>query len=125
MRLYHVTPTRNLGRILRKGLLPRRGPRSRDAKERIPAIYCFPDQASMEEGSAQWFFDLFAEVTPLTLLGITVPADVHVKSDVPWERHLLVPIPPNHLQVLDRNYGGEPAGTRSHRCSQLPNSADE
>ena len=38
MRLYHVTPTRNLGRILRKGLLPRRGPRSRDAKERIPAI---------------------------------------------------------------------------------------
>jgi hypothetical protein len=125
MRLYHVTPTRNLGRILREGLLPRKGPRSRNAKERVPAIYCFPDQTSLEEGISQWFFDLFTDETPLALLEITVAAGVRIESDVAWERHLLVPIPPDHLQVLDRNYGGYTRQNTESRCSRLPNSADE
>lgn len=112
MHLSHVTPTRNLGRILREGLLPARGPRSRAAHEPHPAIYCFCDRASLECGTAQWFFDLFDDRTRLALLRITVPRDIQLLSDVAWERHILTPIPSAQVCILSRDYGREHPATR-------------
>lgn len=38
---YHVTPKRNVKNILRKGLVPQIGERSKDAEEPLPAVYLF------------------------------------------------------------------------------------
>jgi len=54
---YHVTPTCNVPRIMREGLLPRRGPRSRRLGESREAVYLFKGREAAADGLANWLGD--------------------------------------------------------------------
>ena len=68
--LYHVTQTANIPAIMREGLAPRIGVRSLDAGETTPAVYLFPDVASLMDAMCNWLGDCFGENEPLTVLTV-------------------------------------------------------
>jgi hypothetical protein len=70
----HVTPSRNVKRILQRGLEPRLGKRSRDADEGIPAIFVFLDLETLDNAMSNWLGEEF-EGVPLSILTMTVPRD--------------------------------------------------
>ena len=121
---YHITPTKNLKRILVEGLLPKFGARCRKtrqlstmpedqavelalrllrAKKRVPAIFFFATRADADESN--WICDEFGENTRLALLAVEIPEGCGILSDVEWERHVLEPIPATHIKVLNRSWG--------------------
>lgn len=102
--MYHLTPARNLPSILRKGLRPRRGPRSRLAKEPGLAVYLFPDLEALETAATNWVAEVFPETTPLALLRITLPPSAVIDASVAWERSVTTPVPPEHVVVVTPNY---------------------
>ena len=58
---YHVTLTRNVARIMREGLLPRRGSRSRRLGESREAVYLFKGREAAADGLANWLGDELPE----------------------------------------------------------------
>jgi len=90
---YHITLTRNVKRVLRDGLVPRIGPRSRATKEARPAIYLFPTVEDAETAYEQWLGDQFDEDTRLALLKVEIPSTIEIFSDVSYERHIYETIP--------------------------------
>ena len=100
---YHVTPARNLRGILRDGLLPRLGPRSRQCREPRKAIYVFPDLDAVEAALESWMIQAFGEEARLALLEVRMPPDLDIHSDAAFERHVHGPIPPDGLRVLSRD----------------------
>lgn len=104
---YHMTPARNVARILREGLVPRRGPRSRAMKEKYPAIYLFPDLATAEHAYSDWMEREFGEDTVLSLLRVTLPPGIKVHSDAGFERHIYAAVPPENIRLLARDVGAE------------------
>lgn len=105
--VYHVTPTRNLNSIQKKGIEPRIGPRSRRLGERTPGIYCFPTIDDIEDALDNWLFDEFSEATPLALLRIWIPGVVRSSQKVEWEIILHDTVPPSNIKVLSRDLGNE------------------
>ena len=104
---YHITLTRNVGRVLQDGLVPRIGPRSRRLKESRPAIYLFPTIEDAENAFSNWLGDEFSENTRLALLKVTIPHTMEVFSDVPFECHVYDPIPAVCISVQSMDLGGE------------------
>lgn len=107
MKLYHVTAARNLGKIMREGLVPRIGPRSKRSREKADAIYFFPSLEVAENGLENWMVHEFSEEARLVLLEVTIPAGVAVYSDVEFERHIFDPIDPKFIRVLSRDVFSE------------------
>src|SRR5947208_3204205 len=101
MPYYHVTPTANIPRIKKEGLLPQVGPRAQ-AMEQEGGIYLFTSLGYAEDATAQWLGDEFDEDQPLALLEVTLPpgAQTHPTS-VDWEITVTDPIPPQYIKVLN------------------------
>lgn len=121
VKVWHVTPKTMVGRILRQGLLPKVGPRSRSAKETLPAIYVFPDFLALEDGISNWLGDAFDENTALSVLELTVPRDWLHQDAVRYECTITQPVPAERIKLLipdiDDWTGGHPdgAGTDAYR----------
>lgn len=96
--VYHVTERKNVPAIMRDGLIPKRGPRSRSAGERKKRIYVFPDMLSMEDGMSNWLADEFTHRT--SLLELTVPDEWLVQDVVRWEATIDRIVPVSHIKVL-------------------------
>jgi hypothetical protein len=96
---FHVTPSKNLNSIFKKGLLPKTPKDIEDKK----AVYLFPDKDTAEEALLNWLGDRF-EDTDLTLLKVN--KEVLQKSgieiipgDVDYEVLSLQRIPPEAISV--------------------------
>jgi hypothetical protein len=96
--VYHVTERHNVPTILRDGLIPKIGPRSKRAKEKTPRIYVFPDMTSMEDGVCNWLGDEFTKRT--SLLEINVPDEWLTHDAVRWEATICQPVPPSCIKVI-------------------------
>lgn len=100
VKVYHVTPKRNIPKIMRDGLQPRRGARSRKAGETAPAIYVFPDWLSLEDGVTNWLGDEFDETAVLSVLELTVPTAWLTQDAVRWEATISYAVPPERIRVV-------------------------
>ena len=113
IKVWHVTKRSSVSKIMRQGLIPRRGSRSRSANEQQAAIYVFPDSISLEDAMTNWLDDEFADVS-LSLLEITVPRDWVHQNTIRWEATITRPVPPDHIRVLvpdmDEWHGEYPGG---------------
>ncbi len=113
-KVYHVTPKRNVPRIMRDGLQPRIGPRSKKGREKIASIYVFPDWLSCEDGMSNWLIDEFDETTPLSVLELTIPTSWLHRDQLQWEAEIRQVVPPDHIRVVISNIdewtGGTPPG---------------
>ena len=77
---FHVTPTRNLKKILANGIEPRVGVRSRKLSE-VACIHLFRSRDSMEDAVMGWLGEQFGENTPLTALEIRLDPSVKHHPD--------------------------------------------
>src|ERR1051326_3802642 len=92
--LYHLTPARNLPRILQQGLVPKIGVRARKTREPVPAIYLFPTIEDAEDALVGCMESEFSENTRMALLAVEVPAGATEIEGAGYERVLTSPIPP-------------------------------
>lgn len=99
---FHVTPARNLKRLMTQGLIPKIGPRSRRIREAVPGIYLFYSVDDAEEAVMNWLGDQFGEDTILALLRVEVPPDHARTVGAGYEVILTAPVPPQNLQIVSR-----------------------
>ncbi len=101
---YHVTPTCNVPRIMREGLLPRRGPRSRRLGESREAVYLFKGREAAADGLANWLGDELPEDEPVALIMVDLPSGARI-VDTTADYELIVAdhIPPENLTVMGIN----------------------
>ena len=98
---YHVTLTRNIPKILREGLHPRRGPRSRRLGESHKAVYLFKSREAAADGLANWLGDELPEEEPVALVLVNLPAGILTfDTTAGYELVVAEPIPPGCLSVL-------------------------
>lgn len=96
--LYHITPTENIDKILRQGLIPNVGERSKQMDDE-PGIFLFPSLLVAED-AMNWFLDEFDEDIMLTVLEIDPDGlDIH-PSSVEYELICKSKIPPENIKVL-------------------------
>lgn len=94
--LYHVTPTKNLRKILQQGLIPQVA-----EGEDHSAIYFFRDKDSAEEGVMNW--EKWDDVQ-LALLEVTVsPEQVSIDNQNLYEVEIHTPIPVSQIRVVTRD----------------------
>ena len=83
-KLYHVTLMSNLDDIMRNGLEPRLGERSKEVGEVRKAIYLFPTIDDMDCALGQWlgdwYNDEYGEDVPLASLEITLPDNFPIED---------------------------------------------
>ena len=97
---YHVALTRSVHRILRRGLVPIRGPRSRLLGESRDAGYLFRDRDAVDDALGSWLGDALPDV-PLTLLRVTVPENATlVPTTADYEIVVADRIPPDSITNL-------------------------
>jgi hypothetical protein len=103
-RYYHITPSKNVRKILKRGLLPSIGDRSKKIPEELPAIYLFNNLNDLEDAVMNWLADEFNEDEELTALIISIPENnseniiIHHDglSSVSYD-----PIPAKYISVSD------------------------
>jgi GNAT superfamily N-acetyltransferase/uncharacterized ParB-like nuclease family protein/2'-5' RNA ligase len=101
---YHITPARNLKRIMTEGLVPKQGPRSRALGEPLGAIYLFRDVEAVETALDNWLGEQFGEETRLALLKVSVPSDAQLlKTTADYELVVGTTIPPSNISVVTRD----------------------
>jgi len=102
--LYHITPTRNVPKIMQQGLIPRIGVRARKLNEPVKGIYLFHSKDEASDGVANWLGDEFGEDTRLALLAVRVPADATRSAGAGFETILTEPVPPDRITIVSRDF---------------------
>jgi hypothetical protein len=101
---FHVTPTANVYRILRDGLKPRIGDRSR-VMEQEDGIYLFKTLEAAEDAVTNWLGDEFEDAESLALLEVTLPPDAKIlPSTADYELVVGTSIPPEYIEVVNENF---------------------
>jgi hypothetical protein len=102
---YHVTLTHNVARIMREGLHPRRGSRSRRLGESREAVYLFKGREDAADGLANWLGDELPEDEPVALIMVNLPAGARI-LDTTADYELVVAdrIPPENLTVMELDW---------------------
>lgn len=95
---WHATPIENLDTILREGLMPRIGPRSRDLGEAEPAVYLFPDLAAVDAAVGSWMENAFDPEAALALLRVDLSGCPDV-SAAGFELVCRSPVPVSRISV--------------------------
>jgi len=107
--LYHATPSKNLGSILRRGLRPRRRP---DAPVDFPVIYL----AGSPKAAAAWAIDFVEDIQdtafeePMATLAVRVRAGSEVWFDPESYGegfYVTKPIPPSDIRAVRREWSGK------------------
>lgn len=105
--VFHITPARNLPDILRDGLRPMLGERSRQAGERTPVTFVFVSPAALEDGLVNWLGEQFDDDDPLALLGIQ-NTRVETSPQAVYEGLIRETIPPSRITLISSNIDAEP-----------------
>lgn len=102
---YHVTLTRDLKKIMKNGLQPRVGPRSKRMSEQHPRIYLFRNRAQAEDAVMNWMGAELPEDEPLSLLKVLIP-DEDSLHDNPsqMEATYYEDIPPEGITVVTKDF---------------------
>ncbi len=80
MKAYHVTPESNLHSILKNGLIPTIGERSK-LLETIPRVYLFPSKENLETALYNWLGEAFEDLEEdLFILEINL-SDINYESE--------------------------------------------
>ena len=97
---YHVALSRSIHRIMRRGLVPTRGPRSRMLGESLDAIYLFREREAVDDALCNWLGEALPDV-PLTLLQVKVPSATLIETTAAeYEISVANHIPPENIAVL-------------------------
>lgn len=111
-RYFHVTPMENVRSIMKCGLIPQIGERSKEQDEEKPAIYLFPTKDDMDDALSNWLGDWFEDYygpdVELAVIKVTVSNDifVHYDPNVSYECYVTESISPKHLFFYTEH--GEP-----------------
>jgi hypothetical protein len=98
---YHITPVSNLPRIMREGLIPQIGDRSR-LMEQEDGIYLFPTYEDAENALMNWLGYEFPEGDKLALLEVNWPLPEY--STVDYEFVVKEQIPPDRIKVISEDF---------------------
>lgn len=96
--VYHVTPTRNIPSIMKRGLEPQIGSRSEKIDGEESGIYTFPDKVSAEDAVANWLGDEFDEDDELSLLALNI-SGLHTVKGADYEIIVKDKIEPSRIKV--------------------------
>lgn len=103
MIVLHVTARSNLRAIRMQGLLPQVGPRSADAGEQVPAVFCFADRTAMEDGVSNWLGEQFDENEVLVALSIDARGLPAVRGEsLGAEIRITAPVAPARIFSIER-----------------------
>ena len=105
--MFHVTPKRNLSKILARGLQPQLGPRARLCGESYEAIFCFKTQSDCDTALSTWMADCFEDEPEgsLAILEVTLPKGARTHPDAIYEVAVLDPIPlQNIIQIFNEDW---------------------
>lgn len=96
--MFHVTPSENLASILKHGLVPAIGPRSKELCEPTPMVYLFADMDSLDH--AYWLEDDFHD-DELVVVEVDTTGLVMVPTfgDQSWEHGYPDLIPADRITV--------------------------
>lgn len=98
---YHVTPRKNVGNILYRGLNPGR-PRGAAYKEK--RVWLFPSRDAAEEAMINWLGDRFQhEDEMLSLLSVDI-SGLDIRDDM-GEYYTLDRVDPNRIKLVDEFFG--------------------
>lgn len=96
---WHVSLTGNRHSIMRKGLIPKMGPRAKACSENEPSVWLFPTKADAENAVGNWLGDELGE-GKLVLLKVTLPPCFPIIDEgCGFERRSTIAIPPVCLSV--------------------------
>lgn len=103
MKAYHFTSKKNLKSILKKGLIPKIGPRSKAVCEPCKAIYLFENIYEAYDMLSNYLYDYFPKNTQFVLLEVDINDFVVRKTGL---RELLIfnPISPSNIKVVSLNF---------------------
>src|ERR1700749_4826404 len=98
---YDVTPSVNVPRILKNGLIPNLGLRSAKIEKGQNKIFLFKSVDDAEDAVMNWLGDEFPEDTDLTLLKVTLPSTFPITHDpvAGFEISTSNKIPPEMISV--------------------------
>lgn len=99
VRCWHVTPTGSVRRIMKRGLIPQIGARSRSIGETEPAVYVFVTWADLEGALCNWLGVAYKPNQKLTVLELTVPQDWIKSTGSDYERCIYQTVPPEQITV--------------------------
>jgi hypothetical protein len=97
-KVYHATLKKHVPKIMKDGLLPKIGARSKSAGEKAKAIYVFPDWTSMIDGITNWLGDEIPYA--MSILELTIPSDWMTHDNLRWEATISQIVPPDHIRVI-------------------------
>lgn len=80
MRFFHVTDGKTAEKILKEGLVPKAGPRSRKCGD-VRAVYFFKNRDFAFDAVCGWLGDCFPDDTELFCLEADLPADFPMEED--------------------------------------------
>ena len=96
---YHVTPSENVKSIMKTGLRPSVGDRSKKLNEK-PSTFLFKNKDDAEDAMMNWMGDEL-ENTPTNLLKIKLPPHIKAhKSSAGYEHQVFGHIHPKHIEDL-------------------------
>lgn len=94
---YHVTEAENLASIMRDGLVPSIGARSKALGEMRESIYFFPTEEDMNNALSNWLGEEFEDVEIAIL---NVSSDSIVEGEVDYEHISKTVIAPECITVV-------------------------
>ena len=100
-KLYHVTEKGNLQGILSQGLVPKIGPRSTAAGEKVPAVYLFAGLDAVSDGFLNWMERVFDDGDVPVLLRVEMPDGMYGRLETDgWEARCRETVPPGCIAVV-------------------------
>lgn len=97
MLLYHVTSHKNIKSIKTRGLIPQLGPNAKACDETKSAIWCFPNEALMNDALGSWFEKLCDDKNGMDCIVIDVPSHYVKNSAVEYEKIITQCISPEYI----------------------------
>lgn len=107
MKIWHVTPTKNIFDILEQGLVPAIGPRSEEIGEDEPQIYVFTDPVTMEDAICNWLGEAFEEDEELSIIELDIAPERLVIPEDLYEAYILETVEPSCIVriVAEQEWG--------------------
>jgi hypothetical protein len=96
---FHVTRAEKLPAILREGLKPAIGRRSREADEPRPAVYIFPSEKAASDALATWLGEEFEPEADLLMLEVALKPEQVCYPKGPHEALCYEPVPPDRIRA--------------------------
>ena len=100
MKLYHVTPERNLPSILEQGLVPAIGPRSTAFGENEPVVYFFKSMDDVEDALTNWLGEELGKDERIAVIEARLPGDTLIEEEA-FETRMKSVVSPCFLRVMD------------------------